>query len=693
MGSVHRFRVLAGLSVCAGLLVPGAAQAKTTLVEVQSTEPAVLHELEALGLDVTYEGDDRTEVMLHGSEDREILRNAGVRFKVLLEDVDGANDARIEREERAQARVEAGVEPLSQLPTGRVAYRDLETINAELQQLAADHPTRVKLFTLSKPSLLGKPIYGVEVSHNVMQDTGKPAFLLTGAHHAREWPTPEFTLEFVYDLLMHDGTDPDATTLLEKGKLIAVPVVNPDGYDVSRRLINEQKRKNCRVEFNVVPTYEECIASANANRGVDLNRNYLPFWGGPGSSTSQTASNHRGFAPASEPEIAAMIELLNANQIMVAINNHTPDRRLLRAPSSSNEPDVVYDEAYYQGLLERLVNNLTGWPSGPWTDVYYEASSTAEQHAFYGYGTFGFTPEATPGFSGTQTYHPPYENVINNYLGIGERYAGQTMRGLYYDAFKAVIDPALHSVISGTAVPGATLTLTKETTLDTSNTVWETGQPAEVRTLPNTIKTTMTVPADGKFEWHVNPSVRPSQYSDQGIDEAWTLTCTAPDGTVLETTTVKLTRGQQAVRSLCTQGEVGGSVPATLSLTLGAPATFGAFTPGVAREYDASTTANVVSTAGAATLSVSDPDGAAPGRLVNGAFSLAQPLRAAATSPAGTGGALAPVGGSTTLLTYDGPVSNDPVAVAFKQAIDADEALRTGTYSKTLTFTLSTTNP
>ena len=47
-----------------------------------------------------------------------------------------------------------------------------------------------------------------------------------------------------------------------------------------------------------------------------------------------------------------------------------------------------------------------------------------------------------------------------------------------------------------------------------------------------------------------------------------------------------------------TPGTVGGTVPATLSLTLGAPATFGAFTPGVAREYTASTTANVISTRG-----------------------------------------------------------------------------------------------
>ena len=47
---------------------------------------------------------------------------------------------------------------------------------------------------------------------------------------------------------------------------------------------------------------------------------------------------------------------------------------------------------------------------------------------------------------------------------------------------------------------------------------------------------------------------------------------------------------------------VGGMVPATLALTLGAPASFGAFTPGVAKEYTASTTANVISTAGDATL-------------------------------------------------------------------------------------------
>jgi hypothetical protein len=111
----------------------------------------------------------------------------------------------------------------------------------------------------------------------------------------------------------------------------------------------------------------------------------------------------------------------------------------------------------------------------------------------------------------------------------------------------------------------------------------------------------------------------------------------------------------------------------------------------VARDYNASTTANVVSTAADAALSVSDPSSTATGRLVNGAFSLPQTLQASANSSA-----FAPVGGSaspTTVLTYSAPASNDAVTLNFRQSIGASDALRTGTYSKTLTFTLSTMNP
>ena len=76
----------------------------------------------------------------------------------------------------------------------------------------------------------------------------------------------------------------------------------------------------------------------------------------------------------------------------------------------------------------------------------------------------------------------------------------------------------------------------------------------------------------------------------------------------------------------------------------------------------------------------SDPSPNAPRPLVNG------------TSPA----AAAQVQGSalpSTIKTYTGPVSNDAVTIDFEQSIGANDALRTGSYAKTLTFTLSTTTP
>ena len=135
----------------------------------------------------------------------------------------------------------------------------------------------------------------------------------------------------------------------------------------------------------------------------------------------------------------------------------------------------------------------------------------------------------------------------------------------------------------------------------------------------------------------------------------------------------KITGGYSgcALAAVTPEAPVSGTVPATLSLALSGPGVFGAFTPGITKEYTAASSANVISTAGDAALTVSDP-----GHLANGAFTLAEPLRVEFSKSAWTA-----------------PVSNDTVAIAFKQLVKANDPLRTGTYSKTLTFTLSTTQP
>ena len=66
----------------------------------------------------------------------------------------------------------------------------------------------------------------------------------------------------------------------------------------------------------------------------------------------------------------------------------------------------------------------------------------------------------------------------------------------------------------------------------------------------------------------------------------------------------------------------------------------------------------------------------APAFLSNGAYTLSEPLQIAFSKS-----------------SWTGPVANDPVTVNFKQHISATQGLRTGSYTKTLTFTLSTTSP
>ncbi len=145
-----------------------------------------------------------------------------------------------------------------------------------------------------------------------------------------------------------------------------------------------------------------------------------------------------------------------------------------------------------------------------------------------------------------------------------------------------------------------------------------------------------------------------------------------------------------------TPGDISGTVPGTLALTIGAPASFGTFLPGIEKTYDASMTANVVSTATAASLTVRDPSFTATGHLVNGSYALEQPLRARASNVDVSGVPFAALNSDRSplaLLTYIAPVSNDAVTLDFRQSIGASEALYTGAYGKTLVFTLTTSTP
>ncbi len=183
-------------------------------------------------------------------------------------------------------------------------------------------------------------------------------------------------------------------------------------------------------------------------------------------------------------------------------------------------------------------------------------------------------------------------------------------------------------------------------------------------------------------------------YTDAGTYAAKVTVSDGNGGTADATSSVTVVGATQQETNA--PGDVMATVPSVLAISLAPNASLGAVTPGITKDYMASVSGQITSTAGSAALTVSDPSSTATGRLVNGAYALAQPLQVQASDPTRPAGAFGPVGGSAsplTILSIDSAVSVDPITIGLKQSVGANELLRAGSYSKTLTFTLTSTTP
>ena len=135
------------------------------------------------------------------------------------------------------------------------------------------YPSLVRPITLSHRSVLGRDVNGIEISTGAQNTAdGKPIFLIMGEHHAREWPSAEHTIEFAYDLLRNYGRNARTTQLVQSTRTIVIPVVNPDGFNISREAATlgdfslfdyEMKRKNCRVSDNTPNKYAKGACDDN----------------------------------------------------------------------------------------------------------------------------------------------------------------------------------------------------------------------------------------------------------------------------------------------------------------------------------------------------------------------------------------------------------------------------------------------
>ena len=507
----------AGLSVA----TPASPDEKVQVVHVTAPTQKERSKVADLGLDTTEHGDaEGVEVVLHGRADAQRLRDAGFSWRV--EDADlRATMAKAAAADKAYAAAVAQ----SPLPSGRTSYRTLDEINAELDQLAADYPDLVKPLTLDHPTVEGRQVHGIEITTNAANvDDGKPVFLMMGAHHAREWPSVEHSMEFAYDLLTNQGSDARARGIVEKTRTIIVPVVNVDGFQISRSAAPlgnfstfdyEMKRKNCTISALTPAAYRTGTCAANPAgrlRGTDPNRNYPGFWGGPGASTSWSSDTFRGDAPGDTPEVDNIKRLISERQVTNLITNHTYSNLVLRPPSLLST-GYSPDEPVYKALGASMTaaNDYTNWASFQ----LYDTSGSVEDWSYWQTGGLGFTFEIGP-----DSFHPAYETgVVAEYLGL-EPAAGAGQGGnreAYYRMAEATMDAGLHSTITGTAPAGHVLTVSKQFQAMTSPVIAPGGTVGAPIPYENELSSSLRG-TGGKFSWAVNPSTRPEVVGRYGRD-------------------------------------------------------------------------------------------------------------------------------------------------------------------------------
>jgi hypothetical protein len=277
---------------------------------------------------------------------------------------------------------------------GFECYRTVEEMFSVGAQIAADHPTLAEWIDIgdswekTEPGgLPGWDIFALKLTNSAIA-IDKPALLVTGSTHAREYTTAELVTRFAELLIERYDRDPDVTWLLDHHEVHLILVLNPDTRKVAETG-ETLARKNANNNF--------CPNSAT--RGIDLNRGLDFNWGHSvcqGSSNAGCSLTFHGPSGGSEPEAQVLQNYMNA-----IFPDQRPDDQTTPAPITS---EGIYLDIHSFGNVVLTSWGCDGAPGVPPLPNEQEILTLGRKYAYFpGYdsliGSFGLVSGSTKDYS------------------------------------------------------------------------------------------------------------------------------------------------------------------------------------------------------------------------------------------------------------------------------------------------------
>ncbi|MBQ6285215.1 MAG: hypothetical protein IJK67_02760 [Bacilli bacterium] len=257
---------------------------------------------------------------------------------------------------------------LNYIPTKLISGVNYNKINYEFEKTLHYNDIEALINEMNKSDIVNVYIIGKSHDNRNIYDVeigkGDKILMLDANMHAAESANAPILTKFLIDILNdYENNDNEVVELLNKVKIVAIPCINPDGYEIYNFGVDYLNNKKLWIYQDKDNVFFDHF-KYNAN-GVDLNRNFPTQNAGlyyneykliSSVSLSKTTQRHTYFGGntlGSEPEVrAVMYQILSHYKDTYAyVNIHSQGRVIY-----SGKPNLS-DE--YNNLTIELCNRMS----------------------------------------------------------------------------------------------------------------------------------------------------------------------------------------------------------------------------------------------------------------------------------------------------------------------------------------------